>query len=66
MAQSLAELIEERLHSVSEPPSSATPHKVELLERRVEQLEDELRNRRGAAAELSRHLQAAADLLGRI
>jgi Type II secretion system (T2SS), protein E, N-terminal domain len=66
LAQGLVELIEAQLGSVREQQMADTAEKLALLERRIEQLEDELGNSRATLAELGGHLQAIVGLLGRL
>ena len=65
LAQSLAQLIEAQI-GVARESSLDEVEKLAALERRIEQLEDELRSNRAALAELSRHFQAIAGVLGKL
>jgi hypothetical protein len=63
LAQSLAQLIEAQI-GVQRESSVDDAEKFTALERRIEQLEDELGSNRAALAELSRHFQAIVGVLG--
>ncbi len=65
LAQSLAQLIEAQI-GVARGSSSDDGQKLSSLERRVEQLEEELAGNRATLTELGRHLQAVAALLGKL
>jgi hypothetical protein len=65
LAQSLAELIEAQIGAARES-SADDLEKLAALERRIGQLEDELRSNRAAFAELGLHLQAIAGVLGKL
>ena len=65
LAQSLAQLIETQIGAARES-SVEEAEKFAALERRIEQLEDELRSNRKALEELSRHFQAIVGVLGKL
>ena len=65
LAQSLAQLIEAQI-GVARESSFDEAEKFAVLERRIEQLEDELGNSRAALEELGRHFKAIAGVLGRL
>jgi hypothetical protein len=65
LAQSLAQLIEAQI-GVARESSPDDPERLSALERRIEQLEDELASSRTALAELGRHLQAIVGVLGKL
>jgi Type II secretion system (T2SS), protein E, N-terminal domain len=65
LAQGLAQLIEAQLGPAREA-SQADNERLATLERRIEQLEDDLGGNRRALAELGRHLKAVAAVLDKL